>query len=164
MKEFLSSFRAETTPTGGNRCRRERRKHAFERVRRLFGWRAQAQILRQAQSSWISCYRRPIPAIRVGWLLASYDERPGLRVDWPGIVEFSLTWSNGTGIGPLCSVYLFLSRPITLSTCIRTCASCLDISASSCESCFLPLVNAGISNCPPWVAMSSPSYRETAIR
>lgn len=76
-----------------------------------------------------------------------------------GTMEFLLTWSNGTDIGLLSSVYLFLSRQITLSTCIRMCASCLDISTSSCESCFLPFVNAGTSTCPPWIAMSSPMVK-----
>ena len=49
----------------------------------------------------------------------------------------------------------FFNWPITLSTCIRTCAICLDMSTSVTDICAFPLVKAGILRTAPWVANSS---------
>ena len=45
--------------------------------------------------------------------------------------------------------------PITRSTCIRTCAICLDMSTSFEDICAFPRVKAGILSTAPLVANSS---------
>ena len=79
--------------------RRERRRHAFEGVRRLFEWRGQVQILRQAQSSWISCYRQPI---RVEWLPECYATVAACRVRPHFLLLHRAPWSlHTTGAAPM---------------------------------------------------------------
>ena len=53
------------------------------------------------------------------------------------------------------SMRIFFNWPITRSTCIRTCAICLDLSTSFADSCFFPRVKAGILRTAPRVANSS---------
>ena len=62
---------------------------------------------------------------------------------------------NVIGITPCRIVYLLRNKPMTLSTWIRNRASCHVFSTSAIESCFLPLVKAGISNWAPRIAKSS---------
>ena len=58
----------------------------------------------------------------------------------------------------------FLNLPITLSTCMRTCAICLDISTSLAVSGFFPSVKAAILNTAPNVASSSYTKNSRSAR
>ena len=104
MKEFFSPFRAETTPTGGkDQCRiyhwRERWRHTLEGVRWLFGWCGQIQILRQAQSSWISCYTWPIC---IEWLPECYATVAACWVRPHFLLLHRVPWSlHTTGAAPM---------------------------------------------------------------
>ena len=60
---------------------------------------------------------------------------------------WAAAWHRDNGMVVWRMVYLFLTRPLTLSTWILTAASPLVASGSSGCSCCLPLVNAGILNC-----------------
>ena len=53
------------------------------------------------------------------------------------------------------SMRIFFNWPITRSTCIRTCAICLDMSTSFADICAFPLVKAGILRTAPRFANSS---------
>ena len=53
------------------------------------------------------------------------------------------------------SMQIVLNWPITRSTCIRTCAICLDMSTSFADICAIPQIKAGILSTAPLVAKSS---------
>lgn len=62
------------------------------------------------------------------------------------------TWDTGITV---CKILKFFHRPMTRSTWILTRDSCLDVSTSSADSCFLPLVKWGIRRMAPQAASSS---------
>ena len=57
-------------------------------------------------------------------------------------------------------ILIFYNLPITLSTCMHTCAICLHISTSLAVTCFFPLIKVVILNTAPTVA-SSPSTKNS---
>ena len=72
------------------------------------------------------------------------------------IAEFDASsrkfWTQRTGRVPLRMVYLFLSRPITLSMCMHTYKILRALSTSSADNCLLPFVKGGVISSAPHAA------------
>ena len=146
---------------GGESCEIKILSHPIQETYTLRKVKSQVSLFHSSWQPNLSDFMVDIRfcVIRFLWILymfEPYDTIFWFKLTHPEIIIITLSSKSTCCIGTVvCRYRNFFNRPITLSTCMRTLESCLEVSTSHWDNCDFPFVKQGILRTAPADALSS---------